>query len=300
MNRAPAGPLPGPAHREDQGARADPLAEFCAPGAQSFDRLVPLPNGVSLRIVTFTPAARRQPFPVVMVPGLVSVMLTFRNLLVELTRDFVVHYVETREKSSSEVRGKVEYDVRAIGSDIIEAVSHLGLEERKYILFGASLSATAMVDRAGDFRHPPLCLILLEPNAVFDYPPWSLPIIRHAAPFYRYVRPVAKWYLKRFRVNTVDDYEMYRINCRALDAADPYKLRDTVLAISSYNIWERLGSVQTPTLVVSASKDTFHRHEDILRIISMIKRSTPCDLEKHTRIHSPELVDHVREYIRTL
>jgi hypothetical protein len=231
---------------------------------------------------------------------LVSVMLTFKNLLVELTRDFVVHYVETREKSSSMVRETTDYDVGAIGSDIIEAVSYLGLEDHRYILFGASLSATAMIDRAGDFRHPPLCFVLLEPNAVFDYPPWSLPIIRHAAPFYRYIRPLAKWYLKTFRVNTAEDYEMYRINCRALDAADPYKLRDTVLAICSYQIWDRLGSVQTPTLIVSASKDTFHRHEDILRIISQIRRSTPCDLEKHTRIHSPELVEHVRKYLRAL
>jgi len=183
--------------------------------------MVPLPNGVSLRIVTFTPAVQRQAFPVVLVPGLVSVMLTFKNLLLELTRDFVVHYVETREKSSSVVRETTDYDVGAIGSDIIEAVSYLGLEDHRYILFGASLSATAMIDRAGDFRRPPLCLILLEPNAVFDYPPWSLPIIRHAAPFYRYIRPVAKWYLRTFRVNTAEDYEMYRINCRALDAADP-------------------------------------------------------------------------------
>jgi pimeloyl-ACP methyl ester carboxylesterase len=262
--------------------------------------MVPLPNGVSLRIVTFSPPSGGQPFPVVLVPGLVSVMSNFKNILVELTRDFVVHYVETREKSSSVIRERVDFDVRAIGSDIIEAVSHLGLEDRKHILFGSSLSATAMVDRANDFRYVPLCLILLEPNAAFYYPPWSLPIIRYAAPFYRSIRPVAKWYLKKFRVNTKDDYEMYRINCRALDAADPYKLRDTVLAIRSYKIWDRLGAVQTPTLVVSASKDTFHRHADILRIISMIKKSTSCDLENHARTHSGELVDHVRDYLRTL
>lgn len=300
MNRDETIPLGERPRAEERGARTDVLSEFCAPGARSCDRLVPLPNGVSLRIVTFTPAERRQPFPVVLVPGLVSVMLTFKNLLVELTRDFVVHYVETREKSSSVVRGTVDYDVGAIGSDIIEAARHLGLEDGKYILFGASLSATAMVDRAGDFPHAPLCLILLEPNAIFDYPPWSLPIIRYAAPFYRCIKPIAKWYLRTFRVNTAEDYEMYRINCRALDAADPYKLRDTVLAICSYRIWDRLGSVRTPTLVVSASKDTFHRHGDILRIISMIEKSTPCDLERHARIHSPELVDHVREYVRSL
>lgn len=300
MKRGPEAQLTKPAPGAGRDPQAGDLAEFCAPGTTSLDRLVPLADGISLRVVSFFPRSPRQPFPVVLVPGLVSVMPTFKTILIELTRDFVVHYVETREKSSSVVRGKVDYGVGSIGSDIIETISRLGLEDRKYILFGTSLSATAMVDRAGDFRHPPIRLILLEPNAVFDYPSWSLPIIRYAAPFYRSIRPVVKWYLKWFRVNTVDDYEMYRINCRALDAADPYKLRDVVLAISSYRIWDRLGSVQTPTLVVYASKDTFHRHEDILRIVAMIKHSTPCDLESHARIHSPELVDHVREYLRTI
>jgi hypothetical protein len=101
-------------------------------------------------------------------------------------------------------------------------------------------------------------------------------------------------------VNTAEDYEMYRINCRALDAADPYRLRETVLAISSYEIWDRLGSVKAPALIVSASKDTFHRHGDILRIVAMIEKSTPCDLEKHDRIHSPEMVERLRAYVGRL
>jgi hypothetical protein len=259
-----------------------------------------LPNGVSLRIVSFYPQSRRQPLPMVMVPGLISVMLTFKKMLMELTRDFVIHYVETREKSTSVVGGMADYHVKSIGLDIIEVISYLGLEDQKYILFGASLSATAMVDGYHGFPRYPFCLILLEPNAVFDYPPWSLPLIRNSAAFYRYIRPIVKWYLKKFRVNTQEDYEMYQINCRALDGADPYKLRDVVLAISSYQIWDRLESVHTPTLIVSASKDTFHRHGDILKIISMIKKSTSCDLESHKRIHSREFVDLVRAYIGTL
>jgi hypothetical protein len=225
-------------------------------------------------------------------------MRTFQKLLVDLTRDFVVHYVETREKSSSQLDGASDFSVRAIGLDIAEVIARLGLEDRGYIGFGASLGATAMIDSSEFFQSAPLCLVLLEPNAVFHYPAWSLPVIRHGAPYYRFLRPAAKWYLKTFRVNTRDDYEMYRINCRALDAADPYKLRDAVLAISSYRIWDRLGSVRAPALVVGASKDTFHRHEDILKIISKLGSAEYCDLEKHERTHSRELVEHIREYLR--
>lgn len=159
----------------------------------------------------------------------------------------------------------------------LRVVSCLGLKEQGYVLCGTSLSATAMVDCYNDFKSYPFCMVLLEPNAIFNYPKWSLFINR---------------------VNTKEDYEMYEINCRALDAADPYKLRDVVLAISSYQIWDRLDSVKSPNLIVYASRDTFHRHDDITRMISMLKKSTRCDLETHERIHSREFVERMRNYIR--
>jgi hypothetical protein len=224
-------------------------------------------------------------------------MLTFKKHLLEFTRDFIVHYVETREKASSRINRRVDFGVTAIGRDIIEAISFLGLENRKYVAFGASLSATAMIDCCENFWPAPLCFILLEPNAVFDYPVWSLPLIRWGAPFYRFLRPAAKWYLRNFRVNTREDYEMYRINCRALDSANPAKLRDVILAISNYRIWDRLETVRTPALIIGASKDTFHRHGDIVRMLSAIKSSSYCDLEVHDRTHSRELVEHVRRYL---
>ena len=272
-------------------------SEFCAPGTNVRPHRAVLSNGVSLRVVSFYPPSEHHPFPVVMVPGLVSVMLTFRKILIELTRDFVVHYVETREKSSSVVPKGASYDVAAIGSDVVEIISQMGLKHRQYILFGASLGATALLDQYRFLRAEPFCLVLLEPNAVFDYPKWSLPVIRFAAPLFRVIRPVAKWYLKNIRMNTKEDYEMYRISSRALDAADPHKLRNTILAISKYQIWDRLHPIATPALVVSASKDTFHRHEDITRIVSLLGRCTHCDLEIHERTHSAEFVECVRQFV---
>lgn len=286
-------------HRKQENNK-EYLADFCAPGTTYLDRMIGVSNGVSLRVVSFYPKLKSQQLPVVMAPGLISVMLTFKNILIELTKDFVVHYVETREKASSTIIDKTDYHVVSIGMDIEEIVSYLDLKENKFILFGASLSATAMVHCFNEFRSSPFCMVLLEPNALFDYPPWSLAIIRCSPPLYRFFKPIAKWYLKHFRVNTKEDYEMFEINCRALDAADPYKLRDVVLAITNYQIWGHLESVKSPTLIVFASKDTFHRRDDISKMISMMKGCTCCDLETHKRIHSREFVDQIRNYIHTI
>lgn len=284
----------------DRGGRNDSLAEFCFPGSTWNERMIELSSGISLRVVTFFPESKTQSMPVVMAPGLASVMLTFKNVLIELTRHFVVHYVETREKSSSIVPGQMNYDVKTIGLDIIEIISLLNSRDREYILFAASLSASAAIECSRHFIQKPCCLILLEPNAVFDYPRWSFPVIRYMAPVYTYLRAIVKWYIKNFRINAKEDYEMYRITSRALDAADPYKLRDTVLAISTYEIWDRLDDVDVPTLIVCASKDIFHRYDDIRRIVSGIKNCTYRDLVVHERTHSKEFVDLIRDYTKTI
>ncbi len=274
------------------------LSAFCASGCHWKVQHLQLSTHVILRVVTFSPPKPMFPLSVVMVPGLVSVMLTFQKILLGLTRYFVVHYVETREKSSSVVPPHSSFDVTTIGRDIAEVVTRLKLRRNRYVLFGASLGATAIVDGYRFLPQEPFCLVLLEPNAVFDYPGWSLKIIRFGAPLYAILRPVAKWYLKKFRVNTREDYEMFRITSRALDAADPYKLRDTILAIAPYQIWERLARIKVPTLVVAASRDKFHRHEDIVRIVEEIPDCTYLDLEVHERTHSEAFSEHVINFVK--
>jgi len=276
------------------------LAEFCAPGCTWYEQMVPGSDNISLRVVTFRPPAGHHRYPVVMVPGLVSVMLTFKKVLIELTKTFIVHYVETREKSSSDVPESAGLNIDTIGQDIVQIISYFNLKEGRYILFGGSMGATAIINSYQYLTQRPFCLVLLEPNAIFDYPKWSLFIIRISAPLYPMIKPFAKWYLKNFRVNTEEDYEMYNITSRALDSANPYKLKNTVMAISKYQIWNRLRSVQSPALIVCASKDTFHRHDDIMKIKKKIKNSTYCDLEVHERTHSPEFVHVVNNYIRQL
>jgi pimeloyl-ACP methyl ester carboxylesterase len=276
------------------------LGDYCAPGATAVDQIVELSTGVSLRVVTITPAEESRRLPVVLMTGLVSVMRTFRNIIRELSNEHQVYYVETREKSSSVVPDRADFSVEAMGLDTVDVIHRLGLKENGYIFIGASLAATAAIHCHDQFREHPRAMIFLEPNAMFVYPRWSLSIIRYAAPFYRFVRPVAQWYLQTFRINAKEDQEMLQINRRALSAADPYKLRDTVLAICDYEVWDHLEAVRTPVMIVYASKDKFHVHDDIMRMISMMDTATPHDLETHERIHSPEFVNAMQEYIDTL
>lgn len=93
---------------------------------------------------------------------------------------------------------------------------------------------------------------------------------------------------------------MYLFTSRALDLADPRKLKNTILAIAGYAVWDKLDSVDCSTLIVDTSKDGIHIHEDIIRMAGSLKKSTYIDLERNKRTHGDELVFVIRKYLKDL
>ena len=279
----------------------DLLSQFCTPGSTCKEEMVAVSPNVLLRVITFSPSQPGENPVLVFVPGLVSLMEGWREVLLEMTRDFTVYYIETREKITSKVTGKVDYSLEAIGQEIAALVSHFNLERRGYILFGSSLGATAILESCRFLEIDPLCLVLIGPNAVFRIPKFYRFIIRIFHPrFYLLLKPVAKWYLKTFRLDTEADYSQYEKYCQALDAADPWKLKKTAIAFSRYEVWDLLAEIDYPTLIVGASRDTLHEPENLEKMVSMMKNAAYLDLETNKLTHSSAMVREMRKYIAQL
>lgn len=278
-------------------ARDTDLRKYGPTSSRITDRYISLSSGVELRVISYYQDESKH-LPIVMVTGLASVMESSREITRALTGEFTLHYLETREKSSSRTNSTRDFSVDSIGKDIVQVISKLGLKNDGYILFGASLAATAMVNSYRHLEHYPKTLILLEPNASFNVPRWSIPLIHISSSIYWAIKPVAKFYIRNFRINRQEDYEMYKISARALDAADPYKLKKTVLSMARYKIWEYLKTVDTPTLIVGASKDHFHNHEEMVKMADLLQDCTFVDLETHERTHSMEFLDVLKQHIQ--
>jgi pimeloyl-ACP methyl ester carboxylesterase len=274
------------------------LREFCSPDVTYEDRMVTVAEGVALRVVTFSPSKDAGNPTVVLVAGWITQMTAWKTVLREMTREFRVIYVETREKISSQVRGDVEYSVSAIGRDLVTLIDQLGVAPGPYVMFGSSLGATAIVDCYAALTRKPLALVLVGPNAVFRVPKaWLIVVALFYPPFYVLIKPVVKWYLKNFRLNVRSDKEQYLKYCRALDAADPWKLKPAVLAVSKYEIWNRLEKVTSPTLLIEASKDVLHEPENLRKIASGIPHLVAVDLETNKGTHSERVVEEMRTFL---
>jgi pimeloyl-ACP methyl ester carboxylesterase len=279
----------------------DSLSRYCAQGSTCKEEMVPVSPNVSLRVITFSPSQQKENPAIVFVPGLVSLMMGWREVLLEMTKDFTVYYIETREKITSQVKGKVDYSLQAIGQEIAALVSHFNLESRGCILFGSSLGATAIFESTRFLEIDPLCLVLIGPNAVFRIPKFYRFIVRVFNPrFYLLLKPVVKWYLKTFRLDTESDYAQYEKYCQSLDAADPWKLKKAAIAFSRYEVWDLLAEIDFPTLIVGASRDTLHEPENLKKMVSMMKNAVYLDLETNKLTHSSGMVHEMRKYIAQL
>lgn len=274
------------------------LSQFWTEDVIVQDRMVKISDDVTLRVVTFiTPIENENP-SVVFVAGWITQMIAWKSVLKEMTKDFNVIYVETREKISSCLKRKADCDVTTIGKDIAKLVDKLNLREGRYVLFGSSLGATVIVDCFQYLMKKPLALVLIGPNAVFRVPRiWHFIVKLFYPPLYALIRPSVKWYLKNFRLDVKADRQQYEKYCQALDAADPWKLKKAVLAVEKYEIWDRLKSICCPTLLVSASKDVLHEPENLRKMASIIPQTIMVDLETNKITHSERVVEEFRHFL---
>lgn len=274
------------------------LSQFCAPGTTYKQEMIPVAENVSLKVITFTPSQKTDNPPVIFVPGWITLMSAWKIVLHEMTKDFPIYYIETREKISSQVVGKAGYGVEDIGKDIVQLVKHFNLKDNRYILFGSSLGASALLDSCRFLDRAPFCMVLIGPNAVFRVPRFGKIFIYFLPPrLFLLVKPLVKWYLKTFRLDIKSDYEQYEKYCGNIDSADPWKLKKAIMKLWNWQAWNLLPGIKYPVVIFGASKDSLHEPENLKQMVAMLPKADIIDLETNKGTHSTVMVAAMRNYV---
>ena len=279
------------------------FSSYCADGANYKSEFIDVSENVSIRLITFSPARPSNKPPIVFVPGWVSQINGWLQVLLEMTREYTVYYIETREKISSivQVEGDAEYSIEVMGKDVIEVLKHIQIIDKKYYLFGSSLGGTIILDLWRFLQNKPLSLILVGPNAEFRVPKsWHYIVKFFYPPLYNLLKPSVKWYLRTFRMNIESDFAQYEKYSVALDSADPWKLKKALLSVEKYKVWDLLADIHTPTLIFSASKDKLHEPENLQRMAHTLPNATIIDMETNSGTHSSEMVYQLNTYLAKL
>jgi hypothetical protein len=98
-------------------------------------------------------------------------------------------------------------------------------------------------------------------------------------------------------IDIKSDEEMYLINCRNLDTAEPVRLGLAVRQLSRYRMNGCLEQISVPALVVVTSKDPFHSHGGGKEIANLISGAQCLDMEDNKRTHSTEAGREISNFI---
>ncbi len=264
--------------------------------------MVDVSDGVSLKIIDFTPPNIIQEKPVVVfVAGWISLISGWKNVLKVLTANHRVIYLESREKQSSIVPDlkKASFSIERLKLDIGEIIKKILPPSEKFVLAGSSLGASAILEYCGSEKRKPLSAVLIGPNTEFRFPRILGTIIpsMHPSLFFT-VKPVIKWYLRNFKLDKKNSREQIEKYENTLDCADPYKLKANALAIKNYSIWDHIDNINVPCLVIGATTDTLHGTENIKRLMKIIPKSVYLELESNMETHSEKAGHLIVEYIQ--
>jgi pimeloyl-ACP methyl ester carboxylesterase len=273
---------------------------FCHEGTTWTEEYVILPSGVELLSVKFTPFTKTDRPVILFIPGMVSIIENFRETLKELTRTYEVYYVETREKGSARINGRHLFTVEEITSDIVHFAEKKIPEGIPWVIVGYSLGATIAAESFSRLTNRPEAVILIEPNAAFPFGRGLRLLTRFAPYIYKPLKPLLKWYMRTFIIDTKEDLEMYLIYCRNIDTAIPERLGAAVRQLAPYRMDECLPGISVPSLVVVTSKDRLHNHDEGSEIARQIKGSSYLDMADNTRTHSTEMALEIEKFISSL
>ncbi|HOK02284.1 MAG TPA: alpha/beta hydrolase [Spirochaetota bacterium] len=252
--------------------------------------MLQMSDGVSLKVIDFTPESdwSDKPF-IIFIAGWISLIDGWRDVLKELTPHYRTFYVESREKKSSVIppKTKVSFTMKRMKKDIEETIKQLIPENKKFVLAGSSLGASAILEYCASGKYKPECAILVGPNDEFRFPKILGTIIPMVHPaLYFAVKPIIKWYLKNFRLDKKNEKEQIAKYFKTLDTADPYKLKANALALKNYSIINKISNITTPCLIFGATTDKLHNREHLKKIIDIIPEVQYIELSSNRDTHS--------------
>ena len=261
-------------------------------------------DGTGLHIFDFTPVKEVRGRPVIIfIAGWISLISGWKDFLAGITPLYHVIYVETREKNSSLVPDikAASFDMGRMKDDIGDVITGLVPEREKFVLAGSSLGASAIMEYCRSARRLPLCTALVGPNSRFRFPGVLAAIIPFLHPsLYFAVKPVVKWYLRNFRVNSAAEKEQIEKYELTLDLADPYKLKKNAMGIQNWSMEGWSGKITVPSLILGATTDSLHSTDQLKGMLSHFEKPLYVELASNRETHSARAAQVMMEYIKSI
>ena len=273
-------------------------SDYGSRGTKIKTSYIEVSNGIQLFQVHFKPKKITNYPPVIFIPGWGSFIQGWKIVLREMSKDFEIYYLETREKGSAIHKKEQEITIENIGDDIARATALINLKDDCFIALGSSMGATAILDAMAEEKLSPSLAVLIGPNIEFNIPRFLI-IILSIIPvqFYKVIRPFAKWYMKKKYIDMDSDSKQYDKYSYVLDNVHFDRTRRSALSFKKYSFETKIEQIKKRILVFSGDKDILHNYERTVDMVRRIKGSKLINLKTNDKTHSEEMVRKMRDYL---
>jgi len=261
-------------------------------------------DGTKVRILDFDLAEKPNKYTIFLIPGFVTVFLSWEILIEILSKEFRILYFESREKSSSIAPNrKVQRSttIRKMAYDIKEVVEQLELNKQDYIILCSSTGGTILVEALSEKWLDPPGAIMVGPTIEYHLK-FVVPFLITVFPVFmkNLGMPIFRWYMGKFHVDKKEHPKQYAKYNRAGEEANLRKIRKVLWELWRYKCWHMIPKVETKTLLVGASTDKVHSTEECIRTHELMPNSSYIDLGDNIAAHSQPLADALMDFIKEL
>jgi len=280
----------------------DPIS---APGAYFKSEFISASDDVKLKVLQWQPAIEESEGsvePVIFVPGWISHVFSWAELLPPMIKKRRVFYIETREKISAHIKkekiGINDFTIPRIALDIINVCNRLPIDLEKAIVMGSSFGATALLEAFKNNNLNVRCAFLVGPNSEFSAHPLMQTLLFLPDFSYHFLKYFVLWYLRTFRVDAKKEPEQMRRYKITVKTAHPRRIKMSVKAAMKYKLWPDLETVQIPTALAYAPTDTLHSKDNIKKIAQILPHSQIIACPTNKYMHSADLLKNIEDFIK--
>lgn len=260
-------------------------------------------DGSQLRVLSYEhPPNPIEDIEIMFIPGLLTVFPRWEKVVKELNEHYKVHYIESREKSSSKLVRRAAMKIPEIKKDLDAIEKALGLDQRKYITISSSMGGSQVLENLASKGLAPIGSILISPGVELIFPKLTTPLLCVLPPLgINLLKPFVRWHLQNKAVDSKKEPQQARDYIHAINEADARKMRKIILKNANrYNGWPLLPQIKDRIILIGASTDKTHKSDFSKKVSTALVNCTYIDLGTNKAAHDTPLVDLTKEFMKEL
>ncbi|MHA1828185.1 MAG: alpha/beta fold hydrolase [Candidatus Heimdallarchaeaceae archaeon] len=254
-------------------------------------------DGTQLRVLYSEPEKDPIKGTMVLIPGYISLVSAWEELLEHMRKDYRLYVIETREKHTAVLAKNAKMDIDTVANDLKRVIEYLMLDD--YFIVASSMGAAFTLYSVSKGLINPKMIFLVGPLLALPLPKIGWPFVYIANNFLwkLFIKPLTKLVVRLVYLNP-DQKEQIRKYFSYLDNLKVPRVRKSLIALKKLQIKEEdLQKISVFCMCIGAERDKAHQSRLTSWIAEKLPNAEYRDLYTNIAAHGMPLLEVIKEKI---